>query len=586
LSASPSALLLFRELAPAGVALAFARPRHLITATRISEVRAALDEVERLARSGLHAVGYVAYEAGPAFDDAIRAHAAHPAPLLHFALYDSPERIPAPRAATRVAPPQWVCETDEAMHAAAHAQIRETIAAGGVYQVNLTTRFRARWSGDGLALLLGMHARQRGGYTAWLDFGRWAIACASPELFVSRRGDVAVARPMKGTAARGRWEAEDRMLAEELSRSEKEQAENVMIVDLIRNDLGRVAVPGTVRVPKLYEVERYPSVWQLTSTVEADLRPGTSTADLIAALFPCGSITGAPKIAATRMIATLEQSPRGVYCGIVGHIAPSGDATFAVAIRTATIDREAETIEYGSGGGITWDSVAGAEHAELIAKAAIATAPWPRFDLLETMRVEQAQVPRLDRHLARLERSAARFDVEFRRDEVEAAVAAAIDTTASTIAAGGAMRLRLLLAADGTPRIEIDPLDRAPTGPLRAALAADPVSSADIFLHYKTTHRAEYDIRRGRRPDVDDVLLQNEAGELTEFTIGNLVLEIDGSRLTPPQASGLLPGVFREELLERGAVAERVLRPSDLGRAASVWLVNSLREWVPVQMVE
>ena len=582
----PSALLLFRELAPAGMALSFTQPRHVVTAFHVGEVGAALADVERLARGGLHAVGYLAYEAGPAFDSAIAAHAPGPAPLLHFALYDAPELIPAPQPGATVAAPAWVCETDEAAHAAAVHDIRETIADGGVYQVNLTTRFRAPWTGDGLALLLGMHARQRGAYSAWLELGRWAVACASPELFVSRRGDVAVARPMKGTASRGRWEAEDRALADELMTSPKERAENVMIVDLLRNDLGRLAMPGTVRVPRLYELERYPSVWQLTSTIEATLRPGTSTAGLIAALFPCGSITGAPKIAATKLIAQLERSPRGVYCGIVGHIAPNGDATFAVAIRTATIDRATGSIEYGSGGGITWDSAARSEHAELLAKAAIATAPWPRFDLLETMRVEDGRVIRLDRHLARMARSAARFEVEFRRDEIVTAVTAAVAggygsgrRTPKSVA-----RLRLLVALDGTPRAELDDLPPDSGRRFRVAVAAEPVSPDDPFLYHKTTHRAAYDRRRAARPDLDDVLLQNTRGELTEFTIGNLVVELDGARWTPPRESGLLPGVFREELLESGAVAERVLGPSDLAHASGVWLVNSLREWVPVAL--
>ena len=583
MSSPPSALLLFRELAPAGTALSFQTPRCVVTATQVDQVRAALDEVERLARSGLHAVGYIAYEAGPAFDAAIIARPPGPPPLLHFALYDAPAAVPLPDAPPDMPAPAWIAESGEAEHAAAVDVIRETIADGGVYQVNHTTRLRAAWDGDGLALLLGMHTRQRGGYGAWLDLGRWAVACASPELFVSRRGDAVTTRPMKGTAPRGRWGEEDAAFAAALAASPKERAENVMIVDLLRNDLGRVAVPGTVRVPRLFEVERYPSLWQLTSTIEAVLRPDTSTAELIAALFPCGSVTGAPKIAATRVIAELERSPRGIYCGIVGHIAPSGDATFAVAIRTATIDRAEGTIEYGAGGAVTWDSRAGAEHAELLAKTAIATAPWPRFDLLETMRVEHDQVIRLERHLARLARTAERFDVPFRREEVLAAVAGATERRGPI--SPPAARLRLLVSADGTPHAELRPLTPYPASGLRAALAAEPVSRDDLFLCHKTTRRDVYDRRRGARPDVDEVLLRNAEGELTEFTTGNLVVELDDARCTPPRESGLLPGVFREELIETGAVTERVLRPADLPRATAVWLVSSLREWVPVRLV-
>lgn len=544
-------------------------------------MRPALERVERLSAGGLHAVGYIAYEAGPAFDAAIAARTPGRLPLLQFALYRSSRTVPLPRAPSSSDAPAWRCEIDAAVHAHAIARIREAIAAGDVYQVNYTARFTAEWRGDALGLLLGMHARQRGGYTAWLDFGEHAIACASPELFVARRGDTAITRPMKGTAARGRWREEDDVRAAALIESPKERAENVMIVDLLRNDLGRLAVPGTVRVPRLFEAERYPTVWQLTSTIEATLRPGTTTTELLAALFPCGSVTGAPKIAATRMIASLEQSPRGVYCGTVGYIAPGGDATFAVAIRTATLDRVQGTIAYGAGGGITWDSAPTAEFDELLAKAAIATAPWTEFELLETLRLEEGTAVRLARHLARLRRSAAYFDIPLDPALAAAAVESAIRTAAVPGAAG---RLRLLVSHRGEVRAELHPFDVQPGAPLLAVLAGDPVSSDDPFLHHKTTRREIYDARRRAHPEYAEVLLRNERGELTEFTTGNVVVELKTRRWTPPRECGLLPGVFREELLERGAIAERVLDADDLASASRVWLVNSLREWVPVTM--
>ena len=579
---APWALLAFRELAPPGAALRFSDPVEVLVARRRDEVIPLLAAAERAAARGLHAVGLVAYEAAPAFDPAFVTRAPGPLPLAWFGLFPPPALVTLPPPNGQTAGPgpgPWSGELSPAEHAAGVGAVHSAIAAGDVYQVNLTERLTAPFAGNPIELFLRMQSRQQGGWAAYLDLGPCCIASASPELFFHTAGDTIVSRPMKGTAPRGRWADEDRRQAAYLAESPKERAENVMIVDLIRNDLGRVALPGSVRVPRMLEVERYPTVFQLTSTVAATLRPGVSLADIFTALFPCGSVTGAPKISACRLITQLERSPRGAYCGAVGYLAPNGTASFNVAIRTATVDRERRIVEYGAGGGITWDSVASAEHRELVAKAAIATEPAPVFNLVETLRLDGGNYPRLSRHLDRLLASAGYFGFAADRLGVEQSLA-----RAAADCGPGPHRVRLLLATDGSIRTEVSPLPPPAPAPLPVGLAAEPADRGDPFLYHKTDNRPLYLRERRARPELFDVLFHNREGDLTEFTIGNLVVELPAGRFTPPIEAGVLPGTFRAELLERGDIIERTLRPEDLP-GARLYLINSLREWVPVALV-
>jgi para-aminobenzoate synthetase/4-amino-4-deoxychorismate lyase len=613
-------LLIFDFPAPDGTSrrLTFDEPVDVLIARDVSEVRAVLRAVDEATRRGLYAAGFVSYEAAPAFDAAHIVHPSSSLPLAWFGVYTGPSSSPSPShfEHARVPDCAWLPSIDRAAYDAAVARIREAIADGDVYQVNYTFPLRAPLprmdAGAHRALYEQLARAGHGRYGACLDIGTHRLLSFSPELFFSRTGDRLVCRPMKGTIARGRWPEEDAAHAQRLQASEKDRAENVMIVDLVRNDLGRVAEIGSVRVASLCEIERYPTVWQLTSTIEAQARSGTTLEEIFAALFPCGSVTGAPKISAIRQIADLESSPRGVYCGAIGLAGPE-HAVFNVAIRTMTIDLGSATADYRVGGGVTWDSTARDEYAEALAKAALLR-PAPRFALLETMRLDVSSVDaeaiqleaqqhphprlnpdpdpqpragahgefaRLERHLARLTASARDRDIPIDVDAIRArlfALAAAQPV--------GSWRVRLLVAHDGGAEIEVQqaPLP-LPSSPAQVALAATPVDEEDWFLYHKTTHRAVYDARHAEVPasaDLFDVLLWNRRGELTEFTIGNLVLSLDGQRWTPPRACGLLAGVFRAELLERGDIAERVLLRDDLRRADAIWLINSLREWVPV----
>jgi para-aminobenzoate synthetase/4-amino-4-deoxychorismate lyase len=556
------------DAAPFGP-LAFGPPRRVIEARAAADVLPALRAVEAAARGGQWAVGWVAYEAAPAFDAALRVRPGA-GPLLWFGLHDAPLGPPpaGPPGEARLEGllPEWGREA----HAASVARLRQAIAAGVAYQVNLTFRLRGRLEGDPLALYRRLRAAQGGGQTAFVRGGGRAVISASPELFLLRQGGLVRARPMKGTSRRGRFLAEDEAARDRLGRSEKDRAENVMIADLLRNDLGRVAEPGGVRVTSLCEAERFRTVWQLTSTVEARLRPGVALADLLAATFPCGSVTGAPKVSAMQRIAAEERSPRGVYCGAVGALAPGGDACFNVAIRTVEVELATGAATYGTGGGITHGSEAAAEWDEALAKTAVLGADPALPTLLETMRLEAGRVALLDGHLARLAASCAWHGIPLDPNAVRALVEAE----------RGDARLRLLVAPGGAPRLERAPLPAPLEGPVPVAFAATPVSSRDPSLFHKTARRERYEAFRAGRPGLFDVLLWNEAGRVTEGTIGNLVAELDGERVTPPLDDGLLPGVFRARLLAQGEVRERPLPRGELARARRLWLVNALRGWV------
>ena len=565
----------------AGTALRCPPPRRVLAAHRAEDVVPVLAEVERATAAGEWAHGYLAYEAAPGLDPALVTADSEPdgVPLAWFGLGGPPVET-TPLAVPDPAPElTWTPDWSDEEHAAAVAAVREQIAAGETYQCNLTDRLRAEGVTDAAALYAQLATAQRGAHSAFLDLGRFAVASASPELFLEWSGDLLRTRPMKGTAPRGDTPAADGGQAAALRASAKERAENLMIVDLLRNDLGRLALPGSVTVPELFALERYPTVWQLTSEVTARTRPDVGLVDVLRALFPCGSVTGAPKAATMRLIRDLEAGPRGVYCGAVGLVAPPGSAfraRFSVAIRTAVVDRATGRAVYGAGGGITWDSDPAAERAELLTKAAVLGGRPAGVALLETLGWSPAAgAPHLERHLARLAGSAAELGFPVDLDRVRDAVAAAVRGRT------GPTRVRLTVDRAGVVQVTV--ADAPPPADRPVTLAADdePVDSADVLLRHKTTRRAVYDVRAARHPDADDVVLVNERGEVTETTVANLAVRVGGRWWTPPTSSGCLPGVERGRLLAEGVLAERVLTVADLRAADELALVSSLRGWRP-----
>lgn len=554
--------------------------RATLAAHSPGEVCDVIDAAERAAADGAWVGGFVAYEAAPAFDPALTvapgdATVAGRTPLAWFAVFD--RRVPAaPPPFAEPGPLHWEASLDAAGHRAAVTAVRGHIAVGDTYQVNISMRMRAAFDGDPEALYARLVRAQRAAHCAYVDTGDQVVACASPELFWSLGDGVVTARPMKGTAPRGRWSEEDEELARRMGASAKERAENLMIVDMLRNDLGRVAEFGTVRAGDLFTVEQYDTVWQMTSTVSGRLRAGSGARDVFAALFPCGSVTGAPKARTMEIIAALEDSRRGAYCGAIGWIAPGARrASFAVGIRTAVVDRAMRSAEYGTGGAITWDSRADDEHREALAKAAVLTTSRPPFRLLETLRAEGAQYWEIERHLGRLEASARYFRFPFQRGSALRALAAVAD--------GSLQRVRLTLDAAGRIDVSAEPL--GDDGPVTLAIDTVPVDSSDPMLFHKTDARRIYDSALARHPEADDVVLVNERGEVTETTVGNLLARIGGAWCTPPLDSGLLPGVHRARLVARGDVREAVLTPADLRAATELAVVNSVRLWRPARLL-
>lgn len=562
----------------------FGRPLAVIRADRLSEVEGALSAVQRGVDGGLFAAGFVAYEAAPAFDAALQTHPPGPLPLVWFGLYEAPEKDAPPTADIPGPPADWALDTPPEAYARAVDTIREAISDGVTYQANYTVRLRGRsprrlgerFSENIFSHYEALRQVHKPPYSSYLDTGEVRIMSLSPELFFHVEGRRVRARPMKGTAARGRYSEEDEGFKRALLESPKERAENVMIVDLLRNDLGKLARVGSVQVPALFTLETYPTFHTLTSTVEAELREKPTLWALFRALFPCGSVTGAPKVSTMKLLRSLEPTPRGVYCGAIGVLAPGGEMTFSIPIRTLVIDDD--QAEYGVGSGVTWDSHAGAEYAELATKAAAVTSARPDFDLLETLLWDGTRYTLLERHLERALASAQYFGVSLD----PCALRQALQGHARAFS-GQKRRVRALISQGGGLHIESTPY--APPPERRGVVLAEtPVDSRDPFLFHKTTHREVYAARRRAFPDAFDVLLWNERGELTEFTIGNLVLDLGGARVTPPRDSGLLAGTFRAELLATGQVVERPLFKNDLLRASQIWLVNSVHGWTRVQL--
>ena len=551
----------------------FEAPTAVLTAWEHEDVLPLLDRAEAAAHDGNWVVGFIAYDAAPAFDSALSALRDPTVPLAAFGVFRRalPSAGPAGGAYQLT---DWTPTRTQEAYEAAVSQINELIAAGETYQVNYTMRLRAGFSGDPFGLFAALSRAQRADHLAFIDLGDAAVCSASPELFVHREGVAVSSRPMKGTRPRHPDPSIDSRLIDELVRSEKDRAENTMIVDMVRNDFGRVAEIGSVEVPALHRVETYPTVHQLISDVTA--RTDASFRDLMAATFPAASITGAPKVATTRIISDLEGDARGVYTGAVGVIAPGGDIDLNVAIRTAWIDRAANTATYGVGGGIVWDSDPAAEWHEAHDKARILQRANPDFRLFETIAWEPGTGATLfDRHLTRLRRSAGHFGFEIDIDEI----GRVIDAVESPVA----LRLRLLLAPDGAIELQQHPISPTPARPL-VALASAPVESSSEFLAHKTTNRRVYDVAKAAAPDAFDVILWNERGGVTETTIGNVVVEIEGERLTPPTNAGLLPGTFRAELLAAEAITEKSISLAMLEQADQVWMINSVRGWVAVDV--
>ena len=533
----------------------------------------------RASRSPL--AGFIGFEAGYALETSLARLTRAPGdglPLLWFGRFarqqqldgDGVAALLGDRRATVGAAMPVIAESE---HAAMLAELAALIAAGDIYQANATFAATVATGGHPLAIYWQLRATQRAPHGALIHTGEAWILSFSPELFFTLGGGCLIARPMKGTAPRGGSLAADVAAAAALAADPKNRAENLMIVDLIRNDLARVAVPGSVAVPALFAVERYPTVLQMTSTVTAAAAPGVTPVDVLTALFPCGSVTGAPKIAAMAAIAAIEPGPRGLYTGSIGYI-DGADASFNVAIRTLVMT--AGTARIGLGSGIVADSEAASEWAECLAKAAFLKRIARPADLIETMYADSGGIRHLERHLARLAASAAYLGYAHDAAAVRAML---VQATAQLTAP---RRLRLLHGASGACAVQSSPLPPSPGAPVPVAVVTLPVSAADWRLRHKTTDRGFYDDAR-RASGAFEAVFADPGGQLTEGSFTNVFVERGGRLLTPPLAAGLLPGVLRAALIDAGRAVEAVLGPDDL--AGGFLIGNSLRGLLRARLV-
>jgi para-aminobenzoate synthetase / 4-amino-4-deoxychorismate lyase len=562
-----SPFILLDDARLGGTARLYADPVEIVT----GEVDEGLERLKAARARGLHAAGFLTYEASEALEpSAWQRPAGGESPRLWFGLFeryeqipDVPALLPDPAGAWAGTPQPWITRDQ---YGEQIARVAALIEAGDIYQANLTFRAWVRHAGSPAALYALLRGRAAAGYGALVSTGDQWLLSFSPELFFSVEAGQLTARPMKGTAVRGATEAEDHALAERLASDPKQRAENLMIVDLMRNDLSRVARPGSVAVPQLFHVERYPTVHQMVSTVTADLAEGLDAIDALISLFPCGSITGAPKLRAMQVIGEVEGAARNIYTGAIGRLDASGDAMFNVAIRTLMLDPSSDAAVIGLGSGVVADSNPEEEWQECLAKGAFVTAGEVPFDLIETMAFDaDSGIPLLERHLARMKASAQLFGFTFDRHMVRN------ELQAATFRLSKATRVRLLLARSGAIAIGVAPMPEAPAGPVQVAIAPLGVAPGDFRLRHKTSRRDFY----VRDRQAFETIYTDRQGYLTEGSFTSIFVDRNGTLITPPLTRGLLPGVLRAELIETGRAVEGDLRPEDL--AGGFFIGNALR---------
>ena len=564
----------------AGRWLCFDHPVDVLATRQPSQVLATLEETERrVEHERLFAAGFLTYEAAQGFDPSFRTHRAGTLPLICFGLFRQARRLEAlPKTAPQPVP-AWRMTESRGDYSRKIQLIQNQIREGHTYQINYTTRQVASGITDPFSLFAGISAEAP--YAAYVNGGDYAILCASPELFFRLDHGFVRCQPMKGTTRRGMTLAQDDELGNWLHRSEKNRAENVMITDMVRNDLGRIAKQGSVSVSELFAVTRYPTVWQMTSTVEA--RTGAPVSAVLRALFPSASVTGAPKVSSMRLIESLERCPREVYTGTIGYLTPDRRAQFNVAIRTAVVDKRTGSAFYGVGSGIVADSEPGDEYAECLTKSKILKNPEVPLDfaLLETLLwTPDKGIFLLDYHLNRMADSARYFGFGFDRG----AAAHALDSLARTFGARR-YRIRLLQYRNGPPTLEHEIIEEPSSSAYPViVLAPQPIDPDNPFLYHKTTRRGVYERAFRSVTGCDDVLLWNSNGFVTETSIANVVATIDGQRVTPPVTCGLLGGTYRQWLLDRGEIRERKIHIDDLSRVDEFTLINSVRGETPARL--
>lgn len=578
--------LFFNQLS--GTWLEFLDPIEIIRAQTPADTPNILKRVTQKTKDEhLYAAGFVTYEASASFEERMKTHTkVDSLPYAAFILYKNcqehshiPDLTKGKKTSFSFSP--FISEIQKSEYAKNIDSIKTYLRSGDTYQINYTIRLNAHFSGNPFAWFKEIAKSGPGGYLAFLEIDDYAICSFSPELFFRKEGKTITLKPMKGTAVRG--VDSEKKAGKSLKNSEKNKAENLMIVDMIRNDVGKIAEIGTVNTPSLFDIEVYPTVIQMTSTVTAQTKRETGILEIFAALFPCASITGAPKIRSMEIIHELENSPRGIYTGTIGYIKPNQDCIFNVAIRTAVIDRKKHVARYGTGSGIIWESVMENEWDECIAKSKILEMG-KTFYIYETLLLENGDYYLGERHTDRMLRSCRFFGIAGSSEETLALNISNTLAEISTSYPTGAHRVRVSVFAHQEIKWEATPLTALPF-PYSIILSPVRVDPDDPFLRHKTSCRGHVDSALVHAGQATDVILVNTRGELTESTRANIVLVINGESLTPPIESGLLPGVYREELLEKKIIQERVLYPEDPKIAEKIYIINSVRKMMECVLI-
>jgi len=556
--------------------LCFENIIEVIQTNKLSEVLEKLDCLQKKCfENNYYAAGFISYDASPAFDYALKVKQKkiQNAPLLWFALFENSQKIQLSKPekiSTYLG--NWQQTVSKAEYRRAIEKVKKHIKAGDTYQVNYTMRQRAEFSGDYWEFFCKLAWAQCSQYAAFIESDNFVICSTSPELFFTYDRGTVTSKPMKGTVSRGFTYAEDMEKAEWLYYSEKNRAENVMIVDMIRSDLGKIAEPGTVKVPSLFDVEKYPTVWQMTSTVSSYTKK--SFLNVVKALFPCASITGAPKPYTMKIISEIESTPRGLYTGAIGFIAPFERAQFNVAIRTVFIDKTTSIAEYGVGGGIVWDSMAEDEYEECVVKTKFLSEGSHDFSILESILwTPDGGYFLLDYHLERMGKSAAYFNYEFDKEKIISEL-----KRLSAFLEKMPYKVRVLLKENGNVTLESAPVGNFPKI-IKAVVSDKPVNIDTPFVYHKTTNRIIYDKAKKRFPEYDEVIFWNQKNEITEGIYSNIVIKISNEFFTPPVSCGLLAGTFRQYLLDKNEIKEKVIKREELTVADEIYLINSVRKW-------
>ena len=555
----------FKEL---GLRHLFTKPIKELKTRDLDQVEALLKEVETYQEAGFYAVGYVSYEAAPAFE---KKFAVHPAPLmgeylLYFTIHEEVETLPFPEHYEAVdLPANWKEEVEAPAYQEAIETIHHHIRQGDTYQVNYTVQLSQELEADPLAIYNRLVVEQKAHYNAFIQHDDVSILSISPELFFEQDDRLLTTRPMKGTTRRGLTNQKDLQQAAWLEADPKNRAENMMIVDLLRNDMNRISEIGSEHVTRLCQVEQYSTVWQMTSTIESRLQAEVDLVQTFRALFPCGSITGAPKISTMEIIHKTEKAPRGVYCGTIGILLPKGKRIFNVAIRT--LQMQGNQAIYGVGGGITWDSKWESEYQETKQKSAVLYRQEPRFELLTTGRIHKGELTFLEQHLTRL-REASRY---FAYPYDEPKLLKELQEELARLESNLDYRCRIALHKNGTFHLVITELTDLPASYLQAQLTEQKLDLATPFTYFKTSQRDHLSQSNHEQ------IFHLPDGTLLETTIGNLVLEIEGQLYTPPAHLPLLDGIYRRHLLETQQVEEKLLTLNDLTDADRIYACNALR---------